>query len=149
MLYEVITINMLEQYRKETDERNRLGVPPLPLSADQTRELVVLLNQGSSEQALLLRLLADRVEPGVSKAAEVKAGWLEQVAMGEAQVRGCSPDRITSYNVCYTKLLRYLGQPFQPLCYRRRKRWDLKQTKQGGDIIAAAHLRKHGNGILG
>lgn len=83
---------MLEQYRKDAEERNRLGVPPLPLTAEQTRELTDLLDQGSSEQAELLILLADRVEPGVSKAAKVKAAWLEQVAQGQVQIAGCAPE---------------------------------------------------------
>ena len=108
---------MLEQYRKDTEERSRLGVPPLPLSADQTRELVALLQQGNSEQTLLLGLLAERVEPGVSKAAEVKAGWLEQVAMGGIQVQGCAPEVAVAmlsqmgggYNV--SSLLRLLQVP--------------------------------------
>ncbi|WP_448874835.1 bifunctional aconitate hydratase 2/2-methylisocitrate dehydratase [Desulfobulbus propionicus] len=83
---------MLEQYRKDVEERNRLGVPPLPLTAEQTGELTDLLNQGSSEQAELLILLADRVEPGVSKAAKVKAAWLKQVAQGQLRVTGCAPE---------------------------------------------------------
>jgi aconitate hydratase 2/2-methylisocitrate dehydratase len=83
---------MLEQYRKDTEERNRLGVPPLPLTAEQTRELILLLSQGHAEQVTLLTLLADRVEPGVSKAAAVKAAWLEEVALGQVQVAGCSAE---------------------------------------------------------
>ena len=81
---------MLETYRKDVEERNRLGVPPLPLTADQAKTLTTLLTQGNSEQDVLLDLLADRVEPGVSKAAAVKAAWLEQVAMGAVQVAGCT-----------------------------------------------------------
>lgn len=83
---------MLEQYRKDAEERNRLGVPPLPLTAEQTRELTLLLSQGHAEQVTLLTLLADRVEPGVSKAAAVKAAWLEEVALGQVQVAGCSAE---------------------------------------------------------
>lgn len=83
---------MLEQYRKDAEERNRLGVPPLPLTAEQTRELTLLLSQGHAEQGKLLTLLADRVEPGVSKAAAVKAAWLEEVAQGQVQVAGCSAE---------------------------------------------------------
>jgi aconitate hydratase 2/2-methylisocitrate dehydratase len=32
------------------------------------------------------------VEPGVSKAAKVKAAWLEQVAQGQVQIAGCAPE---------------------------------------------------------
>lgn len=83
---------MLEQYRKDAEARNGLGVPPLPLTDVQTRELTNLLSQGHGEQVELLALLADRVEPGVSKAAGVKAAWLEQVALGQVRVAGCSPE---------------------------------------------------------
>lgn len=83
---------MLEQYFKAAEERNRLGVPPLPLTTEQTRELTLLLSQGHAEQGKLLTLLADRVEPGVSKAAAVKAAWLEEVALGQVQVAGCSAE---------------------------------------------------------
>ncbi|MDD2465003.1 MAG: bifunctional aconitate hydratase 2/2-methylisocitrate dehydratase [Desulfobulbus sp.] len=83
---------MLEKYRKDAEERNRFGVPPLPLTANQTRTLTDLLTQGNSEQEALLDLLTDRVEPGVSKSAKVKAAWLEQVAVGDIEVQGCTPE---------------------------------------------------------
>ncbi len=81
---------MLEQYRNEAARRAALQVPPLPLNAEQTRSLTQLLAAGHAESALLLDLLADRVEPGVSKAAAVKSDWLEQVALGKVIV-----DRLT------------------------------------------------------
>jgi aconitate hydratase 2/2-methylisocitrate dehydratase len=83
---------MLAQYREEAARRAAAGVPPLPLSADQTRELTRLLTGGHPEQETLLDLLAERVEPGVSRAAEVKAAWLEQVAVGAVRVAGFKPE---------------------------------------------------------
>lgn len=82
---------MLEEYKKRAGERQAEGLPPLPLSADQTSELVRLLEQGE-ETELLIELLAERVEPGVSKAAKVKAGWLQKVADGTVTVDGFSPE---------------------------------------------------------
>ena len=82
---------MLEQYRKEAAERAIQGVPALPLNAEQTRKLTGLLTQGHTESTALLGLLADRVEPGVSKAAAVKAEWLEQVALSKVVVEGFPP----------------------------------------------------------
>ena len=82
---------MLEQYRKEAAERAIQGVPALPLNAEQTRKLAGLLTQGHTESTALLGLLADRVEPGVSKAAAVKAEWLEQVALSKVVVEGFPP----------------------------------------------------------
>ncbi len=87
---------MLEQYRTKAAERTLLGVPPLPLTAGQTGALTELLAQGHAEKAVLLALLADRVEPGVSKAAAVKAEWLELVAMGKIEVDGFPPEAAIS-----------------------------------------------------
>lgn len=83
---------MLAQYRKEASKRAALHVPPLPLTAEQTRELTQLLAAGQEERLVLLELLADRVEPGVSKAAAVKAAWLEQVALGRVVVDQFPPE---------------------------------------------------------
>ena len=83
---------MLEHYRKDAAERALLGVPPLPLTAEQTRELTGMLSQGHGEPLVLLGLLADRVEPGVSKAAAVKAEWLERVALGTVAFDALPPE---------------------------------------------------------
>ncbi|NLX17678.1 MAG: bifunctional aconitate hydratase 2/2-methylisocitrate dehydratase [Desulfobulbus sp.] len=83
---------MLEQYQKDVADRGRLGVPPLPLNAKQTEDIIRLLTQGHDKPRLLLDLLADRVEPGVSKAAAIKAAWLEQVALGAAHVPDLTPE---------------------------------------------------------
>lgn len=83
---------MLQQYRKEAAARAGLGAPPLPLTEAQTRELAELLTRGHEESEVLLHLLANRVEPGVSKAAAVKAAWLEQAALGETTVDGFPPE---------------------------------------------------------
>lgn len=83
---------MLELYREEAAKRAALNVPPLPLTADQTRELTLLLTAGHGAGSVLLDLLAERVEPGVSKAAAIKAEWLEQVALGKVVVAPCPPE---------------------------------------------------------
>ena len=83
---------MLAQYREEADRRAAQGVPPLPLTEEQAAELTRLLTDGHPEQDTLLELLAERVEPGVSRAAKVKAAWLEQVAVGSVSVTGFTPE---------------------------------------------------------
>ena len=83
---------MLAQYREEADRRAAQGVPPLPLTEEQTAELTRMLTDGHPEQDTLLELLAERVEPGVSRAAKVKAAWLEQVAVGSVSVTGFTPE---------------------------------------------------------
>ncbi len=75
---------MLEKYEKHVEERKKLGIPPLPLNADQTRELCELLKKppaGKEEQ--LIHLLTDRIPPGVDPASEVKAAFLTGIARGE------------------------------------------------------------------
>ena len=84
---------MLEAYKKHSAERSALGIPPLPLTAQQTSELCELLkNPPETEQdELLLALLRDRVPPGVDDAAYVKAGFLTGVAKGEIECPLISP----------------------------------------------------------
>ena len=77
---------MMNLYRNEAKNRQDIGLPPLPLSPEQTREVTLLLEQGNSESSFLLGLLESRVEPGVSKSAEVKASWLKDVAIGRLTV---------------------------------------------------------------
>ena len=75
---------MLEEYRQHAAARAELGIPALPLTAQQTSELCeILKNPPAAEQEELLSLLRDRVPPGVDDAAYVKAGFLTAVAKGE------------------------------------------------------------------
>ena len=75
---------MLEQYRQHAAARAELGIPALPLTAQQTSELCeILKNPPAAEQEELLALLRDRVPPGVDDAAYVKAGFLTGIAKSE------------------------------------------------------------------
>ncbi|MFN7662556.1 MAG: aconitate hydratase B, partial [Alphaproteobacteria bacterium] len=75
---------MLQAYRQHTADRQKLGIPPLPLNAEQTTALCELLkNPPDAEKEELLMLLRDRVPPGVDEAAYVKAGFLTAIAKGE------------------------------------------------------------------
>ena len=74
---------MLQAYRDHVAERAALGIPPLPLSAKQTGELVELLkNPPAGEEATLVELITHRVPAGVDDAAKVKASYLAAVAHG-------------------------------------------------------------------
>jgi aconitate hydratase 2 / 2-methylisocitrate dehydratase len=77
-------ITVLEAYRAHVAERAALGIPPLPLTAPQTTELVALLkNPPAGEEAALVELITYRVPAGVDDAAKVKAEFLAKVAKGE------------------------------------------------------------------
>jgi aconitate hydratase 2/2-methylisocitrate dehydratase len=75
---------MLAAYRTAAAEREQLGIPPLPLTAEQAKQLCAALAQPPAGEAEVLKqLLVDRVSPGVDPAAKVKAEWLGAVAHGE------------------------------------------------------------------
>ncbi|WP_251134068.1 bifunctional aconitate hydratase 2/2-methylisocitrate dehydratase [Rhodomicrobium sp. Az07] len=75
---------MLEAYRAHAAERAALGIPALPLSRQQTEDLVALLRSPpAGDEAFLLDLIAYRVPAGVDDAARVKAAFLAAVATGE------------------------------------------------------------------
>ena len=75
---------MLKAYRDHVAERAALGIPPLPLSAKQTGELIELLkNPPKGEEATLVELITYRVPAGVDDAAKVKASYLAAVSLGK------------------------------------------------------------------
>ncbi|HEY3327833.1 MAG TPA: bifunctional aconitate hydratase 2/2-methylisocitrate dehydratase [Novimethylophilus sp.] len=76
---------MLNSYRDHVAERAALGLPPLPLTPEQTAQLVDLLKTSpAGEEAMLFDLLENRIPAGVDQAAYVKAAFLADVARGIA-----------------------------------------------------------------
>ena len=74
---------MLEAYRHHAAERAALGIPPLPLSAQQTAEVIELLKAPpAGEEQFLVDLITNRVPAGVDDAAKVKASYLAALAFG-------------------------------------------------------------------
>ena len=87
---------MLEAYRAHVAERAALGIPPLPLSKQQTTELVALLkNPPQGEESALVELITYRVPAGVDDAAKVKAEFLAKVAKGEEACALISKEKAT------------------------------------------------------
>ena len=75
---------MLQAYREHVAERETLGIPPLPLNAEQVAELTqLLLDPPAGEEEVLMDLLWNRIPPGVDQAAYVKAAFLSGIAKGE------------------------------------------------------------------
>ena len=76
---------MLAAYHQHVAERTALGLPPLPLNAEQVAALVELLkNPSAADAPILVDLLENRTPAGVDQAAYVKAAFLADIAKGEA-----------------------------------------------------------------
>ncbi len=87
---------MLNSYREHVAERAALGIPPLPLSAQQTAELIELIkNPPAGEEAFLVDLITHRVPAGVDDAAKVKASYLAAIALGTESCALISRERAT------------------------------------------------------
>ena len=87
---------MLQAYREHVAERAALGIPPLPLTAKQTADLIELLkNPPAGEEAFLVDLLTNRVPAGVDDAARVKASYLAAVAHGDEKCALISAEKAT------------------------------------------------------
>ena len=91
---------MLQAYRTHVAERAALGIPPLPLSAGQTAELIELLKNPQpmatlGEEAVLVELITHRVPAGVDDAAKVKASYLAALAHGSEKCVLISREKAT------------------------------------------------------
>jgi aconitate hydratase 2 / 2-methylisocitrate dehydratase len=121
---------MLNAYRQHVAERAALGIPALPLSAQQTAELIELLkNPPAGEESFLVDLITHRVPAGVDDAAKVKASYLAAVAFGTEKCALISREKATE--LLGTMLGGYNIQPLIEL---------LDDAQVGG--IAAEALKK-------
>jgi aconitate hydratase 2/2-methylisocitrate dehydratase len=78
-------MSLLADYRKHTEERAALGVPPLALTAEQVAELVELLKATPIEDVdYVMELFTQKVPAGVDDAAYVKAAFLNDIVQGNA-----------------------------------------------------------------
>ncbi len=74
----------LNNYKDHIAERQKLGIPPLPLNAEQVKalsELVITPPAGKEE--FILELLKEHIPPGVDPAALEKAKLLRYIALAE------------------------------------------------------------------
>ncbi len=81
----------IEEYKAHIAEREALGVPPLPLSAEQTAALIEMIKAGQGDMEQNVDLITNRVSPGVDDAAYVKAAFLNDVASEKISVDAISP----------------------------------------------------------
>ncbi|AVK81240.1 bifunctional aconitate hydratase 2/2-methylisocitrate dehydratase [Campylobacter fetus] len=70
-------MGFFDDYNVAKEERSKLGIPPLPLTKEQTKEVCELLKTCATKE--LVDLLANRVNPGVDDAAKVKAEFLNEI----------------------------------------------------------------------
>ena len=110
-------MDFFTEYEKHVKEREALGVPPLPLNEEQTREVCELLKlesaheRGAGGEAAtsakldenqervkrLVNLLANCVNPGVDDAAKVKAEFLNEIINHGLEISGL--DEIGAVNL--------------------------------------------------
>ena len=91
-----MSTDFLPTYRNHVAERAAAGIPPLPLTAAQTGELIELLKTPpKGEEAFLLDLITYRVPAGVDDAAKVKASYLAAVAHGTEKCTLISREKAT------------------------------------------------------
>ncbi|MBF0587012.1 bifunctional aconitate hydratase 2/2-methylisocitrate dehydratase [Prosthecochloris sp. N3] len=85
-------MGLISDYRAHTEERAQSGIPPLPLTAEQTKELIELLKQDPvEEKEYLLELFCEHVSPGVDDAAFEKAAFLDALVKNDATCSVISP----------------------------------------------------------
>jgi aconitate hydratase 2/2-methylisocitrate dehydratase len=154
-------VAVLESYRAHVAERAALGIPPLPLTAQQTRELVELLkNPPQGEGENLVELLTYRVPAGVDDAAKVKAEFLAKVAKGEESCALVSKEMATEllgtmlggYNV--KPLIDLLAGPTGAIAAAALKKTllvfdffhDVKELADKGDANAKSVLQSWADG---
>ena len=90
---------MLKEYKKHVEERAKQNIPPLPLDAEQTANLVELLKSEHSESDLLIYLLKERVPAGVDQSAYIKAAFLADI----------TSDKTSSPYISKTEAVEILG----------------------------------------
>jgi aconitate hydratase 2/2-methylisocitrate dehydratase len=106
---------MIEEYTKHSEERSKTNLPPLPLTAEQTADLinVIKLEKDENLQLELISLLTDRVPAGVDQAAYVKAAFLNDLATEKIHHSIITPQK--SIEILGTMLGGYNVQSLVPL----------------------------------
>ena len=80
---------ILDSYKQHTKDRKALGIPPLALNTDQTKEVITLLSNGS-EDTYLLTLFTSYINPGVDDSAYLKADFLNNIIQDGASSKQIS-----------------------------------------------------------
>ena len=87
--------NWLDDFKLHVEERAKLGIPPLPLNAEQTKFLCEDLQKNGGDK-YLLDLFANHINPGVDDAAKIKAEFCEKSL---SQTAGVSHTAVVDENM--------------------------------------------------
>lgn len=89
-------MSLITDYKKHTEERAALGVPPLALTPAQVSELIELLKKSPIEDAqYAMDMFENKINAGVDDAAYVKAAFLNDIVQGNvkcdaiSQIKAC------------------------------------------------------------
>ncbi len=75
--------SLLTRYASQEQARAEQGIPPLALNENDTKELCELMKSPQEEQKEILKhLFVDRIAPGVTPSAKVKAAFLNDIIKG-------------------------------------------------------------------
>ncbi len=75
--------SLLTRYASQEQARAEQGIPPLALNENDTNELCELMKSPQEEQKEILKhLFVDRIAPGVTPSAKVKAAFLNDIIKG-------------------------------------------------------------------
>jgi len=85
-------MSLVANYKAHTEERAKLGVPPLALTAEQVADLVELLKASPiAESDYVMDMFENKIPAGVDDAAYVKAAFLNDVVQGNVSCDAISP----------------------------------------------------------
>jgi aconitate hydratase 2/2-methylisocitrate dehydratase len=88
---------ILKSYQAHIEERQKSGIPPLPLNAQQVKALSELVfDPPTGYEDLVLKLLKEHIPPGVDPAALEKAHILRKIALREKRSKLLTPAQAIS-----------------------------------------------------
>ncbi|MDT8318396.1 MAG: bifunctional aconitate hydratase 2/2-methylisocitrate dehydratase [bacterium] len=89
-------MGFLKSYEEHVQERAALNVPALPLTTEQTAEVIELIKANDAQTDKLKDLLFTRVAPGVDDSAYVKAAFLNDVVQGNVSAPVSKEEAVTA-----------------------------------------------------
>jgi len=87
-------MSLVADYKAHTEERAKLGVPPLALTAEQVAQLVELLKTSPIVDVdYCLDMFINKIPAGVDDAAYVKAAFLNDIVQGNVTCEAISKEK--------------------------------------------------------